>query len=104
MLTKTKCVLAATFALGAASAALAGNSGHAAQGSKAGVNPAHHLRSLPNHVGAKESYAFAPSVTRNGAVAAPRPKSGCDNVFNYDRALDGYSYDLVCNGVDLSPH
>jgi hypothetical protein len=76
----------------------------AAQDSKAGVNPAHHLRSLPNHVGAKESYAFAPSVTRNGAVAASRPKSGCDNVFNYDRALDGYSYDLVCNGVDLSPH
>ncbi len=48
-------------------------------------------------------YAFAPSATHNGAVAVS-PRSGCDNVYNYDRALDGYSYDLVCNGRDLSPH
>jgi hypothetical protein len=48
-------------------------------------------------------YAFAPSATHNGAVAG-FPRSGCDNAYNYDRALDGYSYDLVCNGRDLSPH
>jgi len=40
----------------------------------------------------------------NRKGAASRPRSGCTNVYNYDRALDGYSYDLVCNGIDLSPH
>jgi hypothetical protein len=102
MLTKTKCVLAATLALGTASAALAGNSGYVAPDSKARVNPVHHLRSVPNHAGAKKSYAFAPSGTRNRAVAPSGPWSGCDHVFNYDRAMNGYTYDLVCNGVDLT--
>jgi hypothetical protein len=91
MLTKTKIVLAAALMLSTASAALAG---HAVPASRA----------VPDHAGAKGAYAFAPSATQTGAVAASRPGSGCDNVFKYDRALDGYSYDLVCNGVDLSPH
>jgi hypothetical protein len=104
MLIKIKFVLAAALVLGATSGALAGSSGYVAPDSRAGVNAVHHPRSVLNHAAAKKSYALAPSVTRNGAVSASRPKSGCDNVYNYDRALDGYSYDLVCNGVDLSPH
>jgi hypothetical protein len=91
MLTKTKIVLAAALMLGTASAASAG---HVEPGSRA----------VSHHAGAKGAYAFAPSAARSGAVAASRPQSGCNNVYNYDRALDGYSYDLVCNGVDLSPH
>jgi hypothetical protein len=51
---------------------------------------------------ARSGYAFAPSATRPGAVAGS-PRSGCNNVYNYDRALNGYSYDLVCNGINLSP-
>jgi hypothetical protein len=101
MLTKTKIVLAAALMLSTASAALAGD---AVPGSRAGIDPVHHSRSVRDHAGAKGAYALAPSATRNGTAAASRPRSGCTNVYNYDRALDGYSYDLVCNGVDLSPH
>jgi hypothetical protein len=105
MVTKTKCVLVAALVLGTASAALAGSSGYVVPDSGAGVNPVYHSRSGSNHAGAKRSYAFTPSVTHKGAVAASQPWwSGCDNVFNYDRALYGYTYDLVCNGVDLTPH
>jgi hypothetical protein len=102
MLTRTKCILAAALALGTASAALAGKSGYVAPDSRAGVNPVHHLRPVPNHAGARKSYAFAPSGTRNRAIAPSAPWSGCDHVFNYDRAMNGYTYDLVCNGVDLT--
>jgi hypothetical protein len=102
MVTKTKCALAVALALGTASAALAGNSGYAAPDNRAGVNPVHHPRSVPNHAAARKSYAFAPSVTHNRAVAPSGPSSGCSHVFNYDRAMDGYTYDLVCNGVDLT--
>jgi hypothetical protein len=100
MLTKSKIVLAAAVMLCAASAAFAAP---AVPGSSAEANPAHHQRSVHNHANARSSYALAPSAIRNGAAPAS-PKSGCTNVYNYDRALDGYSYDLVCNGVDLSPH
>jgi hypothetical protein len=102
MLTKTKCVLVAALVLGTASATLAGSSEYVVQGSGAEVNPVNHPRSGSNHAGAKKSYAFVPSVTHKGAVAASKPWSGCDNVFNYDRAMNGYTYDLVCNGVDLT--
>jgi hypothetical protein len=102
MLTKAKFVLVAAFVLGTASAALAGSSEYVVPGSGAEVNPVYHPRSGSNHAGAKRSYAFGPSVTHKGAVAASKPWSGCDNVFNYDRAMNGYTYDLVCNGVDLT--
>jgi hypothetical protein len=104
MFSKTKIALSVALILGTASVALAGSSGYVVPGSRAGVNPVHHPRSAPNHAGADRGYAFAPSVTHNGAVAASRPWSGCDNMFTYDRALNGYSYDLVCNGINLSPH
>jgi hypothetical protein len=97
MVTKTKCVLVAALVLGTASAALAGSSGYVEPGSGIG-----HPRSGSNHASAKRSYAFSPSVTHKGTVAASKPWSGCDNVFNYDRAMNGYTYDLVCNGVDLT--
>jgi hypothetical protein len=101
MMTKSKIAFAAALMLSTASAALAG---HMVPGSRAGVNPVYHPRSVPNYADAKSGYAFAPSATHNGAFAAASPGSGCSNVYNYDRALDGYSYDLVCNGIDLSPH
>ncbi len=105
MLIKTKFFLAAAFSLGTACAALAGAwtdpAGYAVP-SAAGAKPVHHPRSYPDNARANGSYALAPSVTYKGA--ASRPRSGCTNVYYYDRALDGYSYDLVCNGIDLSPH
>ncbi len=76
--------------------------GYVLTASMVGVYPVYHPRSGSNHAGAKRSYAFAPSVTRKGAVAASQPWSGCDHVFNYDWAMNGYTYDLVCNGVDLT--
>jgi hypothetical protein len=104
MFSKAKIALSVALILGTASGALAGSLDDALLGSRAGADPVHHPRSAPNRAGADRSFASARSVTRNGAVAATRPRSGCDNMFNYDRALNGYSYDLVCNGVDLSPH
>ena len=91
MLTKTKFVLAAALILGTASAALAG-------GSDTHKHRSHHYRG--DHAA---GLAFG-SVRGADAFAASRPSSGCHNSYNYDRALDGYSYDLICNGVDVSPH
>jgi uncharacterized membrane protein len=87
---KTKSFLAAAVGLCIACAAPA-----------AIAKPAHHPRALANDARASGSYALAPSAT-NGA--ASRPRSDCHWSYNYDRALDGYSYDMICNGVDVSPH
>ncbi len=88
----SKLVLAAAFSIGTAFAGVA-----------AGAKPIHHHPATVRD-NAWGSYALAPSATPNGAIAAPRARPGCTNAYYYDRALDGYSYDLVCNGVDLSPH
>jgi len=89
MLTKTKLVLAVALILGTVSVALAANTGNARKGTghARGSYAQAHVRPSPN---------VDPSVSR--------PRLGCDHMYNYDRALDGYSYDLVCHGIDLSPH
>ena len=88
MLIKSKLILAATVSLGIACSALA-----------AGARPVHHHPgAFLNLERANGSYALAPSYSG----AAVRPQRGCSHIYNYDRALDGYSYDLVCNGVDIT--
>jgi hypothetical protein len=88
MLIKSKLILAATVSLGFACSAVA-----------AGARPAHnHPGAFLNLEHANGSYALAPSF--NGAMS--RPRAGCTHIYNYDRALDGYSYDLVCNGFDIT--
>jgi hypothetical protein len=107
MFTNTKMALAAAL-LAATPAGLAGSAGAASIGAPLSLQDAagSTVQTVQWHGSGhgRGDHAAGPvaGAIIDGAVAASRPSSGCDNSYSYDRANYAYSYDLVCNGYGYS--